>query len=984
MLKSLFKILGICFLFSSTGLALPSVQASAIYTVNPFSSVDQNGLSPFWDWKTIESENFRLTFPSELETIAQRTVQYLEEAHRILSPLLLWKPEYKPQVLLIDNSDEANGMAAPIARFGIVLWSTPPENWYGTSYYDDWLRFLVVHEYTHFLNMDATASFWKPLRYVFGDALLPNSIWPAWMLEGLAVYMETRFTQAGRGRSPYYEMVLRSAVEEEVLDTSKFVTLDKVNGTNPYFPGGDTRYQFGYHLMNQIASQHGDETLGLMSERSSKRIPFFINDNLKTITGKDWADFWNDWIVQTRSRVQAELQKIQTQPLSTYTSITENSHEISNRVTGSAVSPDGKWIAYTLASSDQREGLYLRELETGNTQRLNDKNSGIGLKFTPDSKFLICSESRRKNQFNLFSDLEIYDLEKNSRKWLTDELRARDPDISPDGKWVVFSQTGHGVTGLALAPLNYNSDGYELGEIQKRFTPPLYDIASNPRFSPDGTRVYFSLHPNGKSQEDLMEWDFNSEKITVLVSDGFYNRYPTFDSQGRLYFISNGTGVDNLYRYHAPSRTGLMVSNVKSGINFPTFPSHGDSTHFYASLFSTSGWNLAKFKLLDQPIPKNSVTLERPPAPKKEKGTTQDNPAKAEPPYVVQDYSAFPTLLPRIWSPLVGFDSTGVSLGAELFGFDAVNRHRYLLAAAYQTGLGTLDAYGLYSNRSLGPAWNLVGNLQTTSLTQNLGSFSYSRQLNVGTSVSYPFLYTYSSLTPSIGLNFEKIDHYRQANLPDQESFGNIDGLLSFSNLEYSNLSISPEGGRLTQFGSRYSFNGRESVWKFLLLEQENFRISPHSVLSPSLKAMWSSHLSSELPSTAASLQGRNSQQLLGAFSRDSLDRLSIRGYPGRLYFSRAATVTAIDFRFPIARIFRGWGTQPFFLDNLYGLAFIEGSYFPYSGTLLPSAGSGLRLSTEIFFLPITFSAEYHHGFQRNKGGAGDLFFQILANGISF
>ena len=63
-----------------------------------------------------------------------------------------------------------------------------------------------------------------------------NSVWPAWMLEGLAVYMETNFTTAGRGRSTYYETMARGAVEAGVLNSSEYMTLDMINGTNPYFP----------------------------------------------------------------------------------------------------------------------------------------------------------------------------------------------------------------------------------------------------------------------------------------------------------------------------------------------------------------------------------------------------------------------------------------------------------------------------------------------------------------------------------------------------------------------------------------------------------------------------------------------------------------------------------------------------------------------------------------------------------------------------
>ena len=117
-------------------------------------------LSPFWDWKQIETEHFRITFPADLEDTAERAANYLEDAHAVLSKSLYWEAHYKAPILIIDNADSANGVTSPIGRFGIVLFVTPPDNWFSTAYYDDWLRLLCFHEYTHFLNIDATRGFW--------------------------------------------------------------------------------------------------------------------------------------------------------------------------------------------------------------------------------------------------------------------------------------------------------------------------------------------------------------------------------------------------------------------------------------------------------------------------------------------------------------------------------------------------------------------------------------------------------------------------------------------------------------------------------------------------------------------------------------------------------------------------------------------------------------------------------------------------------
>jgi Tol biopolymer transport system component len=991
-----------CLLFGVLALHASSSQATLIIQTNPFSSADQFGLSPFWDWKQIESKNFKLIFPTELESIAEKTIHYCEEAHALLSPLLRWQPHHKTIILLIDNEDAANGLTTPLGRFGIILWATPPDSWFSTSYYDNWLRLLVIHEYTHYLNMDTTLSFWDPLRYVFGASLLPNSAWAPWMLEGLAVYMETRFTQAGRGRSPFYQMVIRAAVDQGVLNSSQFVTLDKVNGSNPYYPGGDTRYQFGYHLMNQISLQKtsgltadgksstsgGDDLLGLMSYRSGHRIPFFINGNLNNIVGKDWYSLWDEWTSEAKVKAQADLQKIASQPTTSFQYITSPDPKVSNEVMGSALSPDGQWLAYTSVSADRRPGLFLKNLQTGALRRINDKLYGVGMSFTPDSKALISSELNRAEIYYLYSDLHVYLLDRNSGHPLTDRLRARDPDVSQDGQWVTFTVSEKGLTYLAIASLISSDGDYRLGPITRLYVPAAYDRVANPRFSPDGKRIVFSLHVNGRSQEDLMEIDRTNQQLTPLVSNGKYNGFPAFNSKGDLFFISNATGVDNLYRFSSKDQPPELMTNMKTGIGFPTFSPAGKPSDLYASVFSYAGWNLAKVDLPHAPLDREKANIQPLPAPQ-----VDSRPVHIESNFKTSDYSAFPSLLPRVWSPLLGADSNGVIAGGQVLGFDAVNRHRYLLAGTYASQLNVADGYLLYSNRSIGPSINFTTDILTTNVNTLANAIEFSRQLDFSASVAYPFLKTYSSWTPAVSFNLQKIFDYQQSlQTSEQSSLGstllvpNLSGSLSFSNLEYSRLAVTAEGGRFTQLGSRLYMKPDEPIWKLFFLDEEHLRIAQHTILIPSFKASWVSHVSSDYRSSNTVLSGRTLQQALDAFPGNGFNQLSIRGYPGLSYFSRAATVAALDLQFPISRLFSGWGTNPVFLDNLYGLVFAEASYFPYSTSnlVLPSAGSGLRLSTELFFLPITFSLEYHYGFNQQRGGASDLFFQVLASGLQF
>ena len=65
---------------------------------------------------------------------------------------------------------------------------------------------------------------------------------PRWLLEGLAVLMETEHTSGGRLRSSQFEMYLRADVLEQRL-----ARLDQISNPVRRWPGGNLWYLYGAH-----------------------------------------------------------------------------------------------------------------------------------------------------------------------------------------------------------------------------------------------------------------------------------------------------------------------------------------------------------------------------------------------------------------------------------------------------------------------------------------------------------------------------------------------------------------------------------------------------------------------------------------------------------------------------------------------------------------------------------------------------------------
>jgi Tol biopolymer transport system component len=991
------------FRFSFTVLLLSCLVSSAPQAVpqaHALSGVGNSiGLSPYWNFKTIETEHFRITFPEELGSTAQKVANYYEEAHSILSQELYWEASYKVSVLVIDNVDSENGMTSPTLRFGMVLFVTPPDNWESINYYDNWLRELCLHEYTHFLNMDATRGFWNALRYVVGDFLLPNSLWPSWMLEGLAVYNETRYTLAGRGRSPFYDMILRSAVSENVLTSRRFISLDKVNGPNPWYPDGETAYLFGYELMNQAVHnakpgitpdggsllKSDQDALGVMSLRSSRRFPFFINGNLENITGKNWYKTWDDFIQASKTNAGEQLEKIRSQRVTIYMRLTKDGYNLY----GPKLSPAGDWIAYTQQGLDDISGLYLMNRKTRETTRLLDKDAGVSVAFTKDSHFIFESRLHRIKDYYLYSDIEVLNLDDGSTHWFTSGLRARDPSLSPDNDWIAFTQTRDTTTSLVLGKVNLTDSGYSLGPTRVLFKGEKYDRVSTPAFSPDGTRVAFSMHHNGSLGENILIVDLKKNIVNPAVADKNINRYPTWDEDGHLYFVSDRTGVDNLYRYRPgqkQSDPADLVSNFETGVAFPSFSKHLGNDHYLATVFSTRGWDLAEVELPSKSYDVASLTvkpLDGPPSDSRSEDHSEDKT------YPIKDYSIFPSIWPRAWAPILATTGVGIYAGGLVEGFDQVDRNRYLVTGAYDTFIKKGDLYAVYDNRYLGPTLEASAQLYTSSeYVFNNTLLQYGRTQTYSLSGYYTFQNTYSTLTPDIAYNMSRETDYQ----PNPQSGSdvivnqtqlvpNVNGSITYSDVESSPLAVVPERGRTAFIGERLYMNSGENNYKGLAADYENIELgTSHVVLAPTLKGSWVSHFSNYAPSDVL-VQGRQSNQTLNGLAGDNFDHLLIRGYPLQAFYTHAAVVASADLNFPIWRVFAGPGTDPIFLQNLYGFVFGETTYFPAKDInirTLPSSGGGVHLGVDITQnVPIDLSVQYHRGFRVQDGGTGEVFFQL-------
>ena len=274
------------------------------------------------------------------------------------------------------------------------------------------------------------------------------------------------------------------------------------------------------------------------------------------VTSMVWG--WSLWRRTSRPKLlQASV---------TLQRLTTNASE--DRIEASAISPDGKYLAYS-----DKTGAYLRLLSTGEVHTLLPKVPDVTfLGWFPDSSELLASWSSPLAHKHL-STLSI--LGGNPRQ-ISDE--GWSASVSPDGSLIVFLKgPGFGETGQEIWLMRSN------GADQRRLMSFPEGRFASPVWSPDGRWIaYLKNKPGANAEETWIEL-FNLEQGTkrVVLSDPHLDGWGfIWLPDGRLvYAMDESPPSHNSSNFWAASidvSTGRLVgtaSRITSGDGFALRPS---------------------------------------------------------------------------------------------------------------------------------------------------------------------------------------------------------------------------------------------------------------------------------------------------------------------------------------------------------------------------------------------------------------------------
>ncbi len=875
-------------------------------------------LPPNDEWRTIETRHFRVHFTPPLEPEARRAAVNAERAYTQLSTELV-PPRGTIDLVVADNVDFVAGYATPFPSNRIVVFAHPPVDASGLKSYDDWSSLVITHELTHIFHLDRARGIWRVGQAIFGrnPLLFPNLYQPRWVIEGLAVYYESRLTGYGRLESSEHSMIARAAALANHVPT-----LQELSPGTSRFPGGEVIYVYGSLLFDYLSRTRGPGSVREFVERGSRTLfPFFLTPVSRGAFGMSFQTAWQHW----RDSLVREM-RAPHEVMPGWRQLTNTGH----------VAFFPRWLSDTslvYAGDKAREMPSAYEVSLSGKERRLGRRNGVSPNVRLRDGSLLFSQPDFLDPYHIRNDLYVQRNGVETR--LTRGARLSSPDARADGE-IVAVQDAPGTTRLvrvsrdarAIIPVTVTSRDEQW---------------SDPRWSPDGSRIAAVMQSRGLSRIVILAAD--GKLIDSFGATRAINSHPSWSPDGkRIYFSSERSGSPQIYVADVTSflPTVSRITDAATGVFSPE--ASPDQSKLATVLFSADGYHIGVAPLSEElrVLPADtSKTSPREGCPNCLNLVTGVPPLGTGDTSRARPYSPWLSLLPRYWLPV--FESTtdgGTSYGAVTSGFDVIGRHSYTVEALRNNrfhensawlwyryaGLG-LPLIDLYASQNYSHDYVFTG---TTGNFTRVGTISErSRIASLQATLIRPRFR--NDALASFGVETENISYFTAPDtlLPRLSPFyrtGHTYPALiasaGWSNARRPGLSISAEDGMSASVSGRQRWQrgASGSATRSVIGVTSAYRSLDLPGFAHHVIALRAAGGVTDARSPDRFSAGGISGTLLEVFPGVSLGErrrtFGVRGYPVSAEGGIRAYSGAIEYRAPLAAPSRGFRFIPVFIDK--------------------------------------------------------------------
>ena len=217
-------------------------------------------------------------------------------------------------------------------------------------------------------------------------------------------------------------------------------------------------------------------------------------------------------------------------------------------------SPDGKWIAFISDRSGEDE-VYMMKPDGSDVIQLTDdaESYRFSLKWSPDSKYLLCSDKAMKLYYIDISSKKVTQVAK-SKQW-----EIRDYKWSPDSKWIAYSDGAD--NGFSVVYLH---------SIEKNDTYPLtseFFESRSPEFSEDGKYLFFVSNRTFNPQLGNFELSYNYRDMSTIFGITLQADEPTpFAYEEDKVAVNDGDNKKKSKKNKDDESKGIDIDNISRRI----------------------------------------------------------------------------------------------------------------------------------------------------------------------------------------------------------------------------------------------------------------------------------------------------------------------------------------------------------------------------------------------------------------------------------
>ncbi len=927
---------------------------------------------PAYRFQTIRTRHFSINFHQREEPAARRLAAIAEQTWERLRHALDHTPPPLTDVVLVDQSEVANGFAFPLPYDTIQITATWPSGSDFIGNTDDWLRLAFTHEFTHIVHLDQSAGWARRVRAIFGRSPLafPNVFLPAWQLEGLAAFEESAITSEGRLHAGDFQAIVGEAARGRTLEP-----LDRVNGGLTDWPQGGAPYAYGLGFHAYLADRFGTSKLAELATGTGSALPFLGSRAFRRVFGEPLGDLWHDY----ETHATGAAAPPSGQPAARR--VTRHGFGVAGpRFVEPPCATCPQTLVYAVSTPHGFPTLNAVHADGSSVQtlawRYRGSTTGVG------RSTLYFDQQEVARNTGLYADLYALDRATRRVTRLTTGARLEDPDLSPDERTLVCVRESAGHRDLVLVDVAaLRATAHGTAASAPRW---LTVVASGPetqfntpRWSPDGAMIAVERHRPGQLSE-VVVFDVASRRpLAEVAAPRARVVTPAWRPDGRAVVVAAAPDgepfnlVEADINAAAPGAAPRLrqLTFTTGGAAWPDVSRDGRTIAFV-------GYTVDGFDLFTMPYPATSpsgsvaVESKHVPAPT---GATASEPAST--------YAPWRTLAPTSWSPTLTGDRQQLRVGATIAATDLLGYHSYSLSASW---LASSPA-GAERPPAITPDWQVAyvydrwwptfwaGASSDTSFfagpatASGAPSSATLRERRVEGGVLLPVRRLRWTAVTLASLS-RAVDDYT---LPDRAVSVDrtaVRGGVAYSNAHSYGYSISPEGGitvGVTAEAVRRALGSDGNASTFTTDVRAYLPgLGPHHVTA--LRAAFGGSTGDGLAARAFHLGGALPNVDPLSFDREAISLL--RGFPADTFAGSHVALVNAEYRWPLARPQRGVGTWPVFLHTLHAAVFADaGSAWldrVRAGDLKTSAGAELSARLVAgYYLPllVTVGAAWGH-----------------------